>query len=97
MFTFLAAAMGAVVCSTGSGAGCPTWPGRHPDTIATQWRLSPMIEFAHRVAAIGAGPLVLAAAVMALRLPGADLRVTFLPWVALTGTRARYTSPPRGS
>jgi cytochrome c oxidase assembly protein subunit 15 len=88
LFTFLAVAMGAVVCSTGSGAGCPTWPGCHPDTIAPQWQLSPMIEFAHRVAAIGAGPLVLAAAVMALRLPGADLWVRLLPWVALTGAMA---------
>jgi cytochrome c oxidase assembly protein subunit 15 len=88
LFTFLAVAMGAVVCATGSGAGCPTWPGCHPDTIAPQWQLSPMIEFAHRVAAIGAGPLVLAAAVMALRLPGADLWVRLLPWVALTGAMA---------
>jgi cytochrome c oxidase assembly protein subunit 15 len=88
LFTFLAVAMGAVVCATGSGAGCPTWPGCHPGTIAPQWQLSPMIEFAHRVAAVGAGPLVLAAAVMALRLPEADLWVRFLPWVALTGAMA---------
>ena len=44
LFTFLAVAMGAVVCATKSGASCPTWPGCRPDRLAPQWRLSPVIE-----------------------------------------------------
>ena len=83
LFTFLAVAMGAVVCATGSGASCPTWPGCRPDEIAPQWQLSPLIEFTHRVVAMAAGPLVLAAAVMSRRLP--DRWVRILPRVALVG------------
>ncbi len=85
LFTFLAVAMGAVVCATGSGASCPTWPGCRPDQIAPQWQLSPLIEFTHRVVAIAAGPLVLAAAVMSRRLPVPGRLVRVLPWVALIG------------
>ena len=85
LFTFLAVAMGAVVCATGSGASCPTWPGCRPDQIAPQWQLSPLIEFTHRVVAMTAGPLVLAAAVMSRHLPGRDRWVRILPWVALVG------------
>src|SRR5450631_112438 len=83
LFTFLAVAMGAVVCATGSGASCPTWPGCRPDQITPQWQLSPIIEFTHRVVAMSAGPLVLAAAVMARCLP--DRWVRILPRVALVG------------
>jgi cytochrome c oxidase assembly protein subunit 15 len=88
LFTFLAVAMGAVVCATGSGASCPTWPGCRPDEIAPQWALSPVIEFTHRVVAMSAGPLVLAAAVMSRRLPGSNRWVRILPLVALAGALA---------
>jgi cytochrome c oxidase assembly protein subunit 15 len=88
LFTFLAVAMGAVVCATGSGASCPTWPGCRPDEIAPQWALSPVIEFTHRVVAMSAGPLVLAAAVMSRRLPGSHRWVRILPLVALAGALA---------
>ena len=88
LFTFLAVAMGAVVCATGSGASCPTWPGCRPDQIAPQLQLSPLIEFVHRVVAMAAGPLVLAAAVISTRLRGADRWVRILPWVALVGALA---------
>jgi cytochrome c oxidase assembly protein subunit 15 len=88
LFTFLAVAMGAVVCATQSGASCPTWPGCFPDRIAPQWQLSPLVEFTHRVVAVSAGPLVLAAAVMSLRLPRQDRWVRILPWVALVGALA---------
>ena len=87
-FTFLAVAMGAVVCATGSGAGCPTWPGCRPDALAPVWQTAPVIEFTHRVVAISAGPLVLAAALLGLRLPGRDPWVRVLPWVALAGAGA---------
>src|SRR5665647_2630283 len=92
LFTFLAVAMGAVVCATGSGASCPTWPGCRPDQIAPQWQLSPLIEFTHRVVAMAAGPLVLAAAVMSRRLPGPERLVRILPWVALVGALAPHSS-----
>jgi heme a synthase len=88
LFTFLAVAMGAVVCATGSGASCPTWPGCRPDQITPQWQLSPIIEFTHRVVAMSAGPLVLAAAVMSRRLTGPNRWVRILPWVALAGALA---------
>jgi cytochrome c oxidase assembly protein subunit 15 len=88
LFTFLAVAMGAVVCATGSGASCPTWPGCRPDQIAPQWQLSPLIEFTHRVVAMSAGPLVLAAAVMSRRLTGPNRWVRILPLVALVGALA---------
>lgn len=88
LFTFLAVAMGAVVCATGSGAACPTWPGCFPDQIAPQWELSPLIEFTHRVVAMTSGPLVLAAAVMSRRLPRPNRWVRILPLVALAGALA---------
>src|SRR5450759_4253104 len=88
LFVFLAVAMGAVVCATGSGASCPTWPGCRPDQITPQWQLSPLIEFTHRVVAMAAGPLVLAAAVMSRRLRGHGRWVRILPLVALVGALA---------
>lgn len=88
LFVFLAVAMGSVVCATGSGASCPTWPGCRPDQITPQWELSPIIEFVHRVVAMSAGPLVLAAAVMSRRLKGPNRWVRILPWVALAGALA---------
>lgn len=83
--TFLAVAMGSVVCATGSGAGCPTWPGCGPDTLAPQWQLEPVIEFTHRMVAVGAGLLILASALTAMRLQFVDRWVKILPWVALAG------------
>ncbi|MEO6143762.1 MAG: hypothetical protein ABIP19_07275, partial [Dermatophilaceae bacterium] len=88
LFTFLAVAMGALVCATQSGASCPTWPGCRPDQIAPQWQLSPLIEFTHRVVAMAAGPLVLAAAVMSFRMGGPDRWARILPRVALVGAVA---------
>jgi cytochrome c oxidase assembly protein subunit 15 len=88
LFTFLAVAMGAMVCATGSGASCPTWPGCFPDQIAPEWQVSPVIEFTHRVVAVTAGPLVLAAALLSLRLKGSLTLVRILPWVALIGAVA---------
>lgn len=83
LLAFLAVAMGSVVCATNSGASCPTWPGCRPDAVGPQWALAPVVEFTHRVVAMTTGPLVLAAAVLALRLPARDVWVRVLPWVAL--------------
>ena len=88
LFTLLAVVMGSVVCATESGAACPTWPGCHVDQLAPGWHLNPIIEFTHRVVAILAGPLVLAAAILSRRVPGRDRRIRMLPWVALTGAMA---------
>lgn len=88
VFAFLAVTVGGVVCATGSGAGCETWPGCRRDTITPQWQLEPVIEFTHRVSAFGSGPLILAAALMSLRLHRADRWVQVLPWVALVGAVA---------
>jgi cytochrome c oxidase assembly protein subunit 15 len=88
LFTFLAVAMGAMVCATGSGAACPTWPGCLPDQVAPGWQLNPVIEFTHRVVAITAGPLVLVSALASLRLRGPNRWVRILPWIALVGAIA---------
>jgi cytochrome c oxidase assembly protein subunit 15 len=91
VFAFLAVTMGAVVCATGSGAGCETWPGCRRSTVTPQWALEPVIEFTHRVSAFGSGPLILAAALLALRLRTADVWVRVLPWVALVCALAAGT------
>jgi cytochrome c oxidase assembly protein subunit 15 len=88
LFTFLAVAMGAVVCATKSGASCPTWPGCRASRLTPQWQLSPVIEFTHRVVAFTAGPLLLAAAALSTRLPRPDRWLRTLPWVALVGALA---------
>ena len=83
LFTFLTAAMGAVVSATKSGAACPTWPGCRPDEIAPPWAMSPIIEFTHRVVAMTTGPLILAAALTGRRLARPDRWVRAAPWAAL--------------
>jgi cytochrome c oxidase assembly protein subunit 15 len=77
-----------MVCATGSGASCPTWPGCFPDQITPAWQVNPIIEFTHRVVAFTAGPLVLASALLSLRLKGTIPWVRILPWVALVGAIA---------
>ena len=88
LFTLLAVLMGSVVCATESGAACPNWPGCYVDQLVPAWHLNPIVEFTHRMVAILAGPLVLAAAVLSRRVPGRDPRVRLLPWVALAGAIA---------
>ncbi len=88
LFTLLAVAMGSLVCATESGAACPTWPGCYASGVLPGWQLNPVIEFAHRIIAIAAGPLVLAAAIMSRRAPRNDPRIRLLPWVAVAGAAA---------
>lgn len=85
LFTFLTVAMGTVVCATNSGNACPTWPGCDPGRLVPQWELNPIIEFTHRLVAGTAGLLLVAAAVVAIRLRGAGPRVRVLPWLAIVG------------
>lgn len=95
LFTVAAVAMGAVVCATDSGFECSTWPGCYPgqalpaqgDVAALLYR-NPVIEIIHRVSAILAGPLVLAAAIVAARMRGASRVVRLLPWVGVAGAIA---------
>ncbi len=90
LFTFLAVAMGSLVCATESGAACPTWPGCYPEQLGPALHLNPLIEFTHRVVAVLAGPLVLAACLSAVfaRPRHRDPWVRRLPWVALVGALA---------
>ncbi len=84
LFTLLAAVMGAMVSATASGAACPTWPGCFSDSVAPPAAIHPVIEFTHRAVAIVAGPLMLAAGVLAGRVARPTRTVRLLPWVALT-------------
>ncbi len=88
LFTFLTAAMGAVVSATKSGAACPTWPGCNPGEIAPPLAMSPVIEFTHRVVAMTTGLLILGAALTGGRLRRPDRWVRALPWVAMVGAIA---------
>lgn len=81
----LAVIMGSVVCATESGAACPTWPGCYPDQFGPDFEINPLIEFFHRVGAMGAAPFVLAAALMGRHLPAAMTAARRLPWIALIG------------
>lgn len=86
LLTFTSVVMGAVVCATESGASCPNWPGCYPDQFTPAARLSPLIEFTHRVVAAATGPAVLLAALLGRRL--VDSRPRRLAWVGLAGTVA---------
>jgi len=83
VFTLLTAVMGAVVSATQSGAACPTWPGCFPGSVAPPAAVHPVIEFTHRAVAMTAGPLILAAALLAGRLPRPTRLLRTLPWIAL--------------
>ncbi|WP_297740607.1 heme A synthase [uncultured Tessaracoccus sp.] len=81
--TFAAVALGSVVCATDSSAACPNWPGCYVGQIAPEAQLNPILEFVHRVVAVSCGPLLLAAAIVGLRVKDPLVRV--LPWVAFVG------------
>lgn len=81
--TFAAVALGSVVCATDSSAACPNWPGCYVGQIAPEAQLNPILEFVHRVVAVSSGPLLLAAAIVGLRVRDALVKV--LPWVAFVG------------
>lgn len=81
----MAVIMGSVVCATESGAACPTWPGCYPDQFVPEFEVNPLIEFFHRVGAMGAAPFVLAASLMGRQLPASMTAARRLPWVALVG------------
>lgn len=92
VITFAAVALGALVCATDSSSACPNWPGCYVGQVMPEGTVHPLLEFIHRVAAVSTGPLLLAAAVLGLRLRRRtaagrriDPIVQVLPWVALAG------------
>lgn len=91
LFTAIAVAMGSVVCATESGFECGNWPGCTDSAllpsgqVATFLYRNPWIEMIHRVSAVLAGPLALAAGIMALRLKRVNPVVRVLPWVTMVG------------
>lgn len=80
---FGAVALGAVVCATDSSAACPNWPGCYEGQITPEIQLNPIIEFVHRVFSVSCAPVIIISAILLRKHP--DLRVRWLPWVALLG------------
>ena len=91
VLTFLAVALGSVVCATESGFECGNWPGCTASAllpsgpVTSFFYKNPWIEMTHRTSAILAGPAALLAGVLALRLKGAHPLVKVLPWVTVAG------------
>lgn len=91
LLTFLAVALGSLVCASESGFECGNWPGCTASALLPSGPVSsffyknPWIEMTHRTSAILVGPAALAAAVLALRLKGAVPLVKVLPWVTVAG------------
>ncbi len=91
LLTLLAVALGSVVCATESGFECGNWPGCTSSAllpsgpVTSFFYKNPWIEMTHRTSAILAGPLALAAGVLALRLRQVHPLVKALPWVTVAG------------
>ncbi|HET7723757.1 MAG TPA: hypothetical protein VFK68_03895 [Propionibacteriaceae bacterium] len=91
LLTLLAVALGSVVCATESGFECGNWPGCTASAllpsgpVTSFFYKNPWIEMTHRTSAILAGPLALAAGILALRLRHVHPLVKVLPWVTVAG------------
>ena len=66
VMTYLLIVMGGVVCVTGSGGGCPDWPGCYGNIIPPMQTAS-LIEFLHRLVAGLAFALIIGAAIVSWR------------------------------
>ena len=65
---FLLMTLGNVVSATGSGLACPDWPLCH-GSVVPPLRADVLIEYGHRLSALAATVLILAASVATLRGP----------------------------
>jgi cytochrome c oxidase assembly protein subunit 15 len=66
VMTYLLITMGGIVCVSGSGQGCPDWPGCYGQ-IVPPMRADAIIEYMHRFIAALTSPLVIAGAVISWR------------------------------
>ena len=76
---FVLMTLGNVVSATGSGLACPDWPLCH-GSIVPPLRTDVLIEYGHRLSALAATVLILAASVAALRGP-ASAGLRRLAWL----------------
>jgi cytochrome c oxidase assembly protein subunit 15 len=79
---------GATVRLTGSGLGCPHWPGCEQQDVLPKGYHS-YVEFSNRVVAFFTVVTTLALAVGALRTRGLDRRAMVLAWIVFGGTLAQ--------
>jgi cytochrome c oxidase assembly protein subunit 15 len=63
VLTYLLITMGGTVCVTGSGLGCPDWPGCYGQIIPPM-RIDAIIEYLHRFIAALTSPFIIAAAIV---------------------------------
>lgn len=63
VMSYLVVTAGGVVCVTGSGYGCPDWPGCYGQATPPM-RVDAIIEYTHRLIAAFTSPVVLGAAIV---------------------------------
>jgi heme a synthase len=103
VMTYLLIVMGGVVCVTGSGGGCPDWPGCY-GSIIPPLQTSSIIEYLHRLVAGLTFVLVIGAAIVSWRKSAtlhwvswpAMLAVVLLLVVSAFGAAAVLHGLPRG-
>jgi cytochrome c oxidase assembly protein subunit 15 len=79
LMTYLLIVMGGVVCVTGSGGGCPDWPGCY-GSIIPPLQTASIIEYLHRLVAGLAFVLIIGAAIVSWRKSAA---LRWVSWPAL--------------
>lgn len=63
VMSYLVVTAGGIVCVTGSGYGCPDWPGCYGQALPPM-RTDAIIEYTHRFIAVLTSPVVLGAAIV---------------------------------